>query len=179
MAWSTPRTWTAGEIPTAAIFNAHVRDNLLALQDRIQEVIKSADETVTNSAALQDDNELQFTAVAGQKYDFTFTLSLTSSTLAADIAVALTFPAGTMIWTGIGLDTAATSSIANVRIAGASGSGTSLNFGVTTASAGLIISGSFICTTSGTVKLQWAQATAGGDTTVKQGSKVQAIRAAA
>lgn len=27
MAWSTPRTWVAGEVPTAAIFNAHVRDN--------------------------------------------------------------------------------------------------------------------------------------------------------
>src|SRR3990167_770547 len=27
MAWTTPRTWTVGEVPTAAIFNAHVRDN--------------------------------------------------------------------------------------------------------------------------------------------------------
>ncbi len=31
MAWTTPRTWTAGEIVTAAILNAHVRDNLNAL----------------------------------------------------------------------------------------------------------------------------------------------------
>ncbi len=31
MAWSTPRTWVAGETPTAAQFNAHVRDNLTAL----------------------------------------------------------------------------------------------------------------------------------------------------
>jgi hypothetical protein len=27
MAWTTPRTWVAGEIPTPAQFNAHVRDN--------------------------------------------------------------------------------------------------------------------------------------------------------
>lgn len=31
MAWTTPRTWVAGEVPTASIFNAHVRDNLNAL----------------------------------------------------------------------------------------------------------------------------------------------------
>jgi hypothetical protein len=32
-AWSPPRTWIAGEIPTADTFNTHVRDNLLALKD--------------------------------------------------------------------------------------------------------------------------------------------------
>lgn len=33
MAWTTPRTWVAGEVPTAAIMNTHVRDNLNALKD--------------------------------------------------------------------------------------------------------------------------------------------------
>lgn len=28
MAWTAPRTWVTGETPTAAQFNAHVRDNL-------------------------------------------------------------------------------------------------------------------------------------------------------
>ena len=28
MAWTTPRTWTTGEIVTAALFNTHLRDNL-------------------------------------------------------------------------------------------------------------------------------------------------------
>ena len=31
MAWTTPRTWVAGELVTAAMMNAHVRDNLNAL----------------------------------------------------------------------------------------------------------------------------------------------------
>lgn len=31
MAWTAPRTWTDGEIPTAAVFNTHVRDNLAEL----------------------------------------------------------------------------------------------------------------------------------------------------
>jgi len=28
MAWTTPRTWVAGETPSASTFNTHVRDNL-------------------------------------------------------------------------------------------------------------------------------------------------------
>jgi hypothetical protein len=31
MAWTSPRTWVAGEVITAALLNAHVRDNLLEL----------------------------------------------------------------------------------------------------------------------------------------------------
>jgi len=33
MAWTSPRTWVAGELVTAALMNAHVRDNLIALKD--------------------------------------------------------------------------------------------------------------------------------------------------
>lgn len=33
MAWTTPRTWVAGEIVTAANMNTHVRDNLKAIGD--------------------------------------------------------------------------------------------------------------------------------------------------
>ena len=33
MGWSTPRTWTAGEIPTAETFNTHVRDQFIWLKD--------------------------------------------------------------------------------------------------------------------------------------------------
>lgn len=29
MAWTAPRTWTTGELVTAAIMNTHVRDNEL------------------------------------------------------------------------------------------------------------------------------------------------------
>lgn len=33
MAWTSPRTWVAGEVPTASTFNTHVRDNLKAIGD--------------------------------------------------------------------------------------------------------------------------------------------------
>lgn len=35
MAWTAPRTWVTGEIVTAALMNAHVRDNLNALNARL------------------------------------------------------------------------------------------------------------------------------------------------
>ncbi len=37
MAWTSPRTWVAGELITAAIMNAHVRDNLLILKDPVSD----------------------------------------------------------------------------------------------------------------------------------------------
>lgn len=33
MAWTSPRTWVSGEVPSAATLNLHVRDNLKALGD--------------------------------------------------------------------------------------------------------------------------------------------------
>lgn len=33
MAWTTPRTWVAGEKPSAATLNTHIRDNLAAIGD--------------------------------------------------------------------------------------------------------------------------------------------------
>lgn len=33
MAWTSPRTWVAGEIVTAALMNLHIRDNLKAIGD--------------------------------------------------------------------------------------------------------------------------------------------------
>lgn len=33
MAWTTPRTWVAGELVTAALFNSHIRDNENAIKD--------------------------------------------------------------------------------------------------------------------------------------------------
>ena len=36
MGWTNPRTWVAGEIPTAQQFNTHVRDNLAFLKERVQ-----------------------------------------------------------------------------------------------------------------------------------------------
>lgn len=57
MAWTAPRTWVVGEIPTAANFNTHVRDNMLALDDRGHvQVHMSAAQDHTSSGSWQTIN---------------------------------------------------------------------------------------------------------------------------
>jgi len=47
MVWTTPRTWTTGEVVTAAIMNTHVRDNLNFLRAHHgARVFKSTSQTV-------------------------------------------------------------------------------------------------------------------------------------
>lgn len=51
MAWTTPRTWTANELVTAAICNTHIRDNLNFLKSaHVVLVHKSANQTLTAGA---------------------------------------------------------------------------------------------------------------------------------
>lgn len=42
MAWTSPRTWVVGEMLTAALLNAHVRDDILWLAERIGTVVTGA-----------------------------------------------------------------------------------------------------------------------------------------
>lgn len=54
MAWTTPRTWTTSELVTAAIMNAHVRDNFnyLASIDEANDLANSRTFTNTSFADL-------------------------------------------------------------------------------------------------------------------------------
>lgn len=51
MAWTTPKTYTVGEVLTAATMNTHVRDNLNAVRDLIgSHVLSGANATLTVSS---------------------------------------------------------------------------------------------------------------------------------
>jgi hypothetical protein len=52
MAWTTPRTYVAGEVVTASILNVDVRDNLNALKDKHREIValRTVAKAVTNQA---------------------------------------------------------------------------------------------------------------------------------
>lgn len=168
MAWTTPRTWSAGETLTAANFNTHIRDNLNAIYQVSK--MKASDETVNNSSALQDDNDFFFTVAASEKWGVELHLILDTNTT-ADWKGNWTKPAATTIthtyaygaggaalvdWTtGDSLIVAATSSAQAVHLWAA-----------------VIVS-----TTAGTVQFQWAQATANASNTIlKAGSYMIATR---
>lgn len=194
MAWVAPRTWVAGEIVTAAIGNQHWRDNLLDLADGSwgidkTVVLKAADETVTNSATLQSDDHLLFTASANAKYlvDFQLFVTQNANSTVPDFKFGFSLPASASWSGGDGLPdltvgstaagdgnwTAVLASTATPRRCGLDGNAgniTGLSFTVLISTAG----------TAGTVTLQWAQdaATAGVGTTVKANSWLRAERVA-
>ena len=194
MAWTSPRTWVAGEIVTAAIGNTHWRDNLLALAHGswgrdVTVVLKAADETVTNSATVQSDDHLLFAVSANAKYlvEFKLFVSQNANSVGADFKFGFSLPASASWSGGDGLPdptvgttaagdgnwTAVLAASAATRVCGLDGNSgniTGLSFTVLIVTAG----------TSGTVTLQWAQntATAGVGTTVKANSWLRAERVA-
>lgn len=57
MAWTTPRTWTDGEVVTASIMNTHIRDNLLELRAAPTcRVYRSTSLSLTGTVTLVDMN---------------------------------------------------------------------------------------------------------------------------
>lgn len=96
MAWTTPRTWTDGEIVTKAIMDTHVRDNLDYLKDRLDGAAKQYIRTATNYTT---------TSASLVAVDAT-NLALTFTTDGSDVRV--TFAGwgstATARWMGVGVD---------------------------------------------------------------------------
>lgn len=173
MGWTTPRTWVAGEKPSAATLNTHIRDNLNALNGY---VLKTADESVTSSATLQNDNHLLYTIGAIGTYAFDLYLYATSAANAAgDIKVAFTFPTGTMHFSGWAADSGIASGAIQTgvwvaKLSAVSGTDT-FDAGLSTATLGIVIHGILIATATGTLQTQWAQLASNANaSTVKAGS---------
>lgn len=176
MAWSAPRTWVTSEIVTAALMNAHVRDNLLALNGFVR---KTADQSVASSAVLVNDTHLLYAIPAAGTYKFEVCLiALTAANAAGDIQFAFTFPTGTCTF-GITAQTTAIAAppyVGDVVLTGASAatSGTSpsgMSGGLTVNEGFIWLKGVLVATAAGTLRLQWAQLAANASaTTVKAGS---------
>ena len=180
MAWTTPRTWTDGELVTKAIMDPHVRDNFLAVGPHLI-VRKTADESVTSSTVLQNDDVLLFPVAANEIWLFRLGLVYTGIQATGDIKLAFTFPAageiaasavlrdasGTFVykdWTG-------TTTPSSSQIAEAIGA---------TVKRYLPIEGIFInAGTGGNVTLQWAQGASNATaTTMRINSTLWAVKLA-
>ena len=159
--WTTPRTWVASAGVTAAEMNAHVRDNLNAINGFVR---KTADESVTSSTTLQNDDHLLYTISAAGTYVIDVQLfALSAADAAGDIKVGFTFPTGTFLLTGAGPH----NSLASGSNVVGEWTGATLTSGTTTIPYGLSANGTiplgirlrgiFIATATGTLQLQWAQ----------------------
>ena len=192
MTWTSPRTWVAGEIVTAAIGNLHWRDNLLALAHGswgrdVTTVVKAANETVTNSATVQSDNHLLFSATANAKYlvELVLFVEQDANAVGADFKMGFSLPAGAS-WSGGAPNpdlTVGTTSTGDGNWAAVyGGAASTLSYGLngnTGVDTVLFLKAIVeIAGTAGTVTFQWAQntATAGVGTTVQAKSWLRAER---
>ena len=98
MAWTAPRTWTDGELVSAAIMNPHVRDNQLAEGPHLI-VRKTSDQSVTSSTAFVSDTALQLPVAANEVWLFRFILRWEAAS-AGDIQIAWSLPAGSQVDAG-------------------------------------------------------------------------------
>lgn len=172
--WTTPRTWVAGEKPPAATMNAHIRDNLVALNGFVR---KTSDEAVTSSAVLQNDDHLFYSIPATGTYVFDlFLVAQSAANAAGDLQVGFTFPTGTLTVGAHGADanlasgTTVTTMAVMANPSVASGA-VFATFGVSTLPTFSWIHGMFIATATGTLQTQWSQAVSNANsTTVRTGS---------
>jgi hypothetical protein len=93
MPWTTPKTWSVGAALPAAELNTYVRDNLNAVGPTISRARKTADESVTSSTTLQDDNHLLFAIGVSEIWMAEASLYYTSGTT-GDLKFAWSVPSG-------------------------------------------------------------------------------------
>lgn len=173
MVWTSPRTWVAGEKPSAATMNLHIRDNLNALNGY---VAKTADQSITSSTVQTNDTHLLYTIGATGTYVVDVYLwALSAANAAGDLNVGFSFPTGTFSLQGFGPDVGLASGTVQTGSWFANSAITTgvaaLSFGLSTGQVGIHLHGLFVATATGTLRLQWAQfASSGSASTLKSGS---------
>ena len=177
MAWTAPRTWTDGELVTAAIMNPHIRDNQLAEGPHLI-VRKTSDQSVTSSTVLISDTALLFPVGTTEVWKFQLHLRYTAAT-AGDFKVSFQIPASGRVDAVVpghnssdapemGYLAVTTSDTPTVTLSGATEIRTAIMDGT-------YIGGG----TAGNVTLRWAQGTSSGTaTTVLTHSTLWAVKLA-
>jgi len=129
---------------------------------------KTADESVTSSATLQNDDHLSFEGVAGATYQFSINGKATANA-SGGFKWAFTLPAS-----GSGRALTQIQGLNDADIDVTVGSGVTGAIAVTNA---FLISGYITFSTAGTAQFKWAQnASNGTATTLKRGSNLSVIR---
>lgn len=148
------KTFTPGEVLTAADVNTYLTNTLFAR--------KTADESVASSATLQDDNELQVAVAANSIYELT-AVFIYEADAAADFKWAFAGPAGTTFLGGHATHYGSGGTLQSDVFDGSDTSGGNGAGNLRTAHVSALVS---IAGTSGTFKLTWAQSTADATATI-------------
>lgn len=135
-----------------------VDDLLVEQAATVQRIVKSADESVTSSTTLQNDDELFASVLANTNYVFEGVFNFTGDTN-ADFKMAFTFPTGAELYMHfMTYDTALTNFGSFAQYNPASGTSSAGGVGGATTYRPTHVRGSlFVGGTAGTLQLQWAQ----------------------
>lgn len=181
MGLTTVADFAAGDKAGVAAKLTALKNNVVAINGF---VAKTADESVTSSTTLQNDNHLAYTIGATGTYVFEVVIFGTSAANAAgDIKVGFSFPTGTCRFAGSGPDPGlASGSVQSgewfVQLSATSGS-TAIGYGLSTSTVRIVIEGTLAATATGTLQLMWAQASSSGSaSTVKEGSYMRVAQVA-
>jgi hypothetical protein len=140
-------------------------------------VRKSANETVNNSAALQDDDELLLALAANEVWEFEALVDYDSGTT-PDFKVAFTVPVGaTLRWASPGCSDGSGTIYGGSQVTSSGGTRAFIGTGVGTLILARLVGKVINGANAGNLQLQWAQSTAAGsDTTVHANSTLKCWR---
>lgn len=160
-----PKTWGFQESVESSEMNAELRDALLLVPHSIP---KTADETVTSSVTLQDDNHLTFAIAANEIWSVRFVMWFSNAADAGHFKIAFNGPAGvTYHIAADGMDTASVRTLTQHRVVANTSSYFATSTGVVATAEGVVVNGG----TAGNFTLQWAQNTSNATGTIlKRGS---------
>jgi hypothetical protein len=183
-AWATSQfyqladgTALNGFLDDALLRIADLETRMAAAESEVRGVVKTADEQVVSSTALQDDDHLALSVVAGGWYAVEAFLDVEGDP-AGDLTMGWTVPAGsTMTWTEGGISAGNTNNIGSLKIQ-RNDAGTSSGVGIIAAGSSVRPSGRLtVGGTPGTLQLRWAQtASSATPTIVKTGSWLRLTR---
>jgi len=163
------KTWSVDEMANATLLNQYQRDNMKATMHRL--AYKTADETVTNSTTLQNDDHLSFVTYPNDMWYLKLVLIVRQPapvSFNSEIKVAFTFTAGALSLSSWTLDTGGGIGFKEWNT---SGSSTGMDADLAYPNVHVIEGFLQAATTITTFQLQWAQATADtGGVTVYKGS---------
>ena len=171
MAWTDPKTWAFQEGVESAELNLHLRDNLNAIGAHVR-LRKTADESVTSSVTLQDDDHLTFAIAANEVWIVELMLHCNSG--AGGFTLRITAPSGSSGISQLFNDTTAGSvtgahSNINANLISAGATYTDEPFWIRAT----VVNGA----TPGNCLLQWAQGSSNGTaSTIKANSHLLAHR---
>ncbi|THA82713.1 collagen-like protein [Streptomyces sp. A0592] len=184
------RAWATGQfypLSSGNALNGFLDDALLRITDletrmtsaeaETRIAVKTADESVTSSTSLQDDDHLTLSVAAGGWYAVDLFLDVEADP-AGDLTIGWSVPAGaTMSWTEGGISAGNTNNIGSIKL--------QRNDAATSSGVGIIAAGSSVRPagrltvggTAGSLQLRWAQtASSGTPTIVKTGSWLRLTR---